>query len=86
MLNENGAPLVAVGGKTGPRLGEPLVGSEPSVVYHNCAPTVASVTWKEAALSPRILGVAAWNTNRLEAIELFGRLGAYPIALTVMSE
>ena len=74
-----------VGLAIGPMLGPLLVGSLPSVVYHISAPAVSSLTVKNAALSPTMLGLAVRNWNRAGVIGLLRRPASKPIAFMVTS-
>src|SRR5688572_32813641 len=66
-------------------LGPAFVGSLPSVVYHNSAPSVMSPTVNWAALLPITSGLPTMNWNCAVAMALFGRPGCRPTALMVRS-
>src|SRR5688572_2905107 len=70
---------------SGPILGGPLEGMEPSVVYHICALVVTSLMVNRAALSPATTGLATLNWNVAWTIGLLGRPAWKLMALTVTS-
>src|ERR1017187_2359597 len=67
MESVTGLPLVIT---IGPMLGEALVGSVPSMVYHNVTLVVMSLTVNSAPLFPVIVGLATWNMNSAVTIAL----------------